>query len=363
MSRRGPRILDAVRAGDAEIARIALSAGTQLPRLALPEIEALLVVSGTVTVGRGRDDTQTIGRGKGIVRHLDAGVRVAATKPTQLLTVRVDRDTASEASWRRLNAGGVDALASLNRALVNGVSPSRVVHGLALLAVARAEATLANAVPAEREPAWMSQVVDRLHDTSTRVSLAELADSVGLTRRQLGTTFRRVHGCSVGEFQRRARIAAACDLMDDPATPLATIATATGFADHAHFTKAFKRVLGMAPSEYRQAALSRNGGRAASAAIQPVGRYTFRSKTAHGEPYDGVITITPSGSSYTGVVQTTVMPDVPIDTIAVRGRRMVLTARVPAGLAILDVEVRGAELEGEWRLTGRPTPVRGRRAR
>jgi hypothetical protein len=55
------------------------------------------------------------------------------------------------------------------------------------------------------------------------------------------------------------------------------------------------------------------------------------------------------------------MPDVPIEIVAVHGRRLVPTARVPAGLAILDLRVRAAEIEGEWRLAGKGTAVRGRR--
>jgi AraC-like DNA-binding protein len=35
--------------------------------------------------------------------------------------------------------------------------------------------------------------------------------------------------------------------------PLADIAITTGFADQAHFTRAFKAIMGMTPGQYRDA--------------------------------------------------------------------------------------------------------------
>jgi AraC-like DNA-binding protein len=361
MSRRAARIIDAVRAGDVEIARVALPAGGQMPRLALPEIEAQLVVKGAVRVASGRDDARMVARGKGIVRSLNSGVRVTATKDTELLTARVEG--ASARAWDRLGDGALEAMTRLYRAMTAGSATSREVHGLALIAIARAEAALAGHSAMPLEPAWMAAMIEQLNDTSERSSLSELAESLDLTRKQLTTTFRRVHGCSVGEYQRRARISAACLLMSDTTKSIGEIASAAGFADHAHFTKAFKRVVGVSPSAYRQAAGACNAPNGVATNVDPVGRYVVRSKTAHGEPYDGVVVIAPAGNSYTGVLQSSVMPDVPIDTVSVQGQRMVITARVPAGVAVFDVRLNGAELTGEWRLAGRATPVRGRRSK
>jgi AraC-like DNA-binding protein len=40
-------------------------------------------------------------------------------------------------------------------------------------------------------------------------------------------------------------------LLTKTSEPIASIATAVGFADQSHFTKAFKRAVGLTPREWR----------------------------------------------------------------------------------------------------------------
>jgi hypothetical protein len=56
------------------------------------------------------------------------------------------------------------------------------------------------------------------------------------------------------------------------------------------------------------------------------------------------------------------MPDVSIDTIAVKGRRMVITGSVPAGTAIVDLSFDGRRFTGGWRVAGKRTAIHGRKA-
>ena len=55
-------------------------------------------------------------------------------------------------------------------------------------------------------------------------------------------------------WQTRLRLEAARDMMRDPALPLAEIAYATGFADQAHLSRAFRAAHGMPPSAWRRSA-------------------------------------------------------------------------------------------------------------
>jgi AraC-like DNA-binding protein len=55
----------------------------------------------------------------------------------------------------------------------------------------------------------------------------------------------------MGEYVRRRRIAWACAQLADTSETVATIAMKAGFADHAHFTRTFRRITAMAPKEYR----------------------------------------------------------------------------------------------------------------
>jgi len=65
-------------------------------------------------------------------------------------------------------------------------------------------------------------------------------------------SFRRHFRCSMGEYVRRRRIREAQRLLADDDTPLARIALQAGFYDQSHFTRTFKRLTRMTPSEYRR---------------------------------------------------------------------------------------------------------------
>lgn len=85
-----------------------------------------------------------------------------------------------------------------------------------------------------------------------RVSVAELAAIAGLERAWFTTRFRRLTGLSPGAYMLRLRIEQAQIRLRDPARKLETIAHETGFHDAFHFSKAFKRLTGRCPREFRR---------------------------------------------------------------------------------------------------------------
>jgi AraC family transcriptional regulator len=90
-------------------------------------------------------------------------------------------------------------------------------------------------------------ISDRWNDT---ISFSELADQAGVDRSTLARSFRRRFGMSMGAFQRRLRVAHALAMLDDGAS-VVVVAHGTGFADQAHFTRAFKAVVGVPPALWR----------------------------------------------------------------------------------------------------------------
>ena len=112
----------------------------------------------------------------------------------------------------------------------------------------------AEALPA---PERMARVRDRLWSTvAAPPRLAELAADVELHPSHLCRLFRRQFGCSMGEYVRRVRIRRALDLLRrQPRSSLSDIAFGLGYADQSHFTRDFRRLVGVPPGRYRSTLL------------------------------------------------------------------------------------------------------------
>lgn len=101
-------------------------------------------------------------------------------------------------------------------------------------------------------PRWLPALDELLRqEFQQRLTIAELADRVGVHPVHLSRTWRRFRGCSIGEAVHRARIEAACRRLAEGAPSLADVALEVGFADQTHFTRVFKQCTGMTPGTYR----------------------------------------------------------------------------------------------------------------
>ncbi len=101
-------------------------------------------------------------------------------------------------------------------------------------------------------PRWLQQVKDLLQvHFAENLTLADLAQNVGIHPVHLAQTFRKTYQCTVGEYVRNLRIEYACHELVASAKPIVEIALAAGFCDQSHFTRTFKRAVGTAPSQYR----------------------------------------------------------------------------------------------------------------
>jgi AraC family transcriptional regulator len=102
-------------------------------------------------------------------------------------------------------------------------------------------------------PRWLQAVRDRLADGCLDPpSLAELAAGASVHPNHLAAAFRRHFGDTVGGFVRRRRVELACRMLTATRTPLAEVALRTGFADQSHFTRTFRRLVGVTPAAYRR---------------------------------------------------------------------------------------------------------------
>lgn len=84
------------------------------------------------------------------------------------------------------------------------------------------------------------------------LTLRGLASRMGYSPCYLSRKFREITGMGLRDYLRRRRLAFALKEVRDSRRDLLTIALGYGFASHQAFTRAFKGLYGVAPSEYRR---------------------------------------------------------------------------------------------------------------
>jgi AraC family transcriptional regulator len=99
---------------------------------------------------------------------------------------------------------------------------------------------------------WRLRLIDeRLSEEPTAPSLGDLAALCNLSVRQLTRGFKVSRGCSIGDYIESRRMETAKRLLVAGET-VKTIAFTLGFASPSSFTFAFRRAVGISPSQFRQ---------------------------------------------------------------------------------------------------------------
>ncbi|ULL17477.1 response regulator [Paenibacillus sp. H1-7] len=83
------------------------------------------------------------------------------------------------------------------------------------------------------------------------VSLEEVADRIGLNPSYFSQLFKQSTQETFVQYRTRRRMEKAKKLLAQPQYRITDISGEVGYADHPHFTKTFKKYIGVLPSEYR----------------------------------------------------------------------------------------------------------------
>ena len=89
-------------------------------------------------------------------------------------------------------------------------------------------------------------------DATSGLSVEQVAESIGISRRTLQRRFQALLGHSVEKEMMKTRINRAKRLLNETDFSLPAIAIKTGFATADYFVQAFKRETGLTPGRYRQ---------------------------------------------------------------------------------------------------------------
>jgi len=83
------------------------------------------------------------------------------------------------------------------------------------------------------------------------VRIATLAAMIGISPSHLGALFRSATGGGPGAFHTSLKMARARSLLDTTTQSITEIAAAVGYADPLYFSRHFRRVHGVSPTQYR----------------------------------------------------------------------------------------------------------------
>jgi len=85
---------------------------------------------------------------------------------------------------------------------------------------------------------------------ATKLQLADLAAMAGMSESRFKHVFAKTFAATPGRYITTIRLNAARRLLEETDDLLSDIATATGFFDQSHMTRAFKAMRGVTPGEY-----------------------------------------------------------------------------------------------------------------
>lgn len=84
------------------------------------------------------------------------------------------------------------------------------------------------------------------------ISPSSLARKAGMSAARFARVIKRIHGLSPMQLITKTRISAGSRLLCETEDSVAEIALECGFSDHSAFTRAFRGITGMSPSEHRR---------------------------------------------------------------------------------------------------------------
>jgi len=131
------------------------------------------------------------------------------------------------------------------RAAADGREPSPAAHGGSTVSRYRDASRLRDAV------AQADRYMER--NLSRDVTRAEIAEAANLSEPHLARLHKAATGRTLGQRLTELRITQAKQLLLGGDIPVTRVAGEVGFSSFSHFAKVFRKVVGVAPSDYRRA--------------------------------------------------------------------------------------------------------------
>lgn len=85
-----------------------------------------------------------------------------------------------------------------------------------------------------------------------QINLTQLAQSMQLSKFHFAKKFQKITGISPISYFIELKVKHACRLLDESNVNIKTVASMVGYDDPYYFSRLFKKVMGLSPSQYRQ---------------------------------------------------------------------------------------------------------------
>lgn len=103
----------------------------------------------------------------------------------------------------------------------------------------------------QRRSEVIERMIERIHESPEKVSTTQLAYDACLSDRHFRNMFKTVTGQTPKRYIDNVRISLACEMLRAQFTSLSNIAERLGYCDAFHFSKAFRKSIGVSPSRYK----------------------------------------------------------------------------------------------------------------
>jgi len=124
---------------------------------------------------------------------------------------------------------------------------------LLLIELLRGDTADSTASGGRLSPGQLRRVIEHIENhLAERISLADLAKLVGTSQSHFSHAFKATTGLPPHRWQMEARVRHAQALLSGDHHSLTEVAAAAGFADQAHFTRIFRRLVGETPGTWRR---------------------------------------------------------------------------------------------------------------
>ena len=101
-------------------------------------------------------------------------------------------------------------------------------------------------------PRWLLETKERLDEEfKENLTIESLANSARIHPTHLVGEFRRYFKTTIGDYVRQRRIESAKQMLMKSNIPISEISLISGFFDQSHFTRVFKKTVGITPAVFR----------------------------------------------------------------------------------------------------------------